>query len=188
VTLTFTLLMDGAATGGAYSLAAALSYENALGETENENELIGLLALTRPQLQISLTKPLSDSVLVGQTFDIPVEVINIGRQRVDVSTIEIVSDDLKLTKNSLYVGPLDSSISGGLTAKATAQTEGPATFTIVIHYRDELNQMQTIEQSMTLNVQATNTLTPSQPQTASAPPTANGGLWQAILRFFGLGG
>lgn len=188
VALTYTLLMDGAATGGAYSLKVALSYENALGEAETESELIGLLALTRPQLQISLAKPLSDSVGVGQTFDIPVEVINIGRQRVDVSTIEIVSDDLALTKNSLYVGPLDSSISGGLTAKATAQAEGQATFKILIHYRDELNQMQTIEQAMTVNVQATSTLTPAQSQPTATSPETNGGLWQAILRFFGLGG
>lgn len=187
VTFTYTLLMDGAATGGAYSLKAALSYENALGEPKSESELIGLLSLTRPQLQISLTKPLSDSVPVGQNFDIPVEVINIGRQRVDVSTIEIVSDDLTLTKNSLYVGPLDSSISGGLTAKATAQAEGPATFTIVVHYRDELNQMQTIEQTMTVGVQAASTLTPSQPQSTAAPQST-GGVWQALLLFFGLGG
>lgn len=187
VTLTYKLMMDGAATGGAYSLKVALSYENALGEAETESELIGLLTLTRPQLQITLTKPLSDSVAVGQTFDIPVEVINIGRQRVDVSTIEVVSDDLRLTKNSLYIGPLDSSISGGLTAKATAQAEGQATFTIIIHYRDELNQMQTIEQTMTINVQAANALIPAQNQ-SPASPQASGGVWQAILRFFGLGG
>jgi hypothetical protein len=186
VTFTYTLLMDGAATGGAYSLKAALSYENALGEANSESELIGLLALTRPQLQINLTKPLSDSVMVGQNFDIPVEVINIGRQRVDVSTVEIVSDDLALTKNSLYVGPLDSSISGGLTAKAVAQAEGAAVFRIVVHYRDELNRMQTLEQEMTVNVEATSSLSPSQP-TTTAPPES-GGPWQAILRFFGLGG
>jgi hypothetical protein len=182
-TFTQTLLMDGAASGGAYSLTVSLAYENALGEAKTENEQIGLLAPARPQLKIGLTKPLSDSVAAGQTFDLAVELINIGRQKLDVSTVEITSDDLKLTKNSLYIGPLDPSISGALTAKATATKAGPARFKVIVHYRDDLNQMQTIEQEMAVEVHAANPLAPQ-----STAPAQSGGLWQAILQFFGLGG
>ena len=124
---------------------------------------------------------------MGVTFDIAVELINIGRQRLDVSTVEIVSDDLDLTKNSLYVGPLDSSIPGGLTATATPRTAGTATFTVVIHYRDELNQPQTIEQAYTVEVQAAG-LAPTGAEAQQSAAPNSGGFWQFVRQLFGLGG
>lgn len=181
------LLMDGAAEGGAYPLNVGLSYANSLGEPLTETELIGLLTLARPQLQIDLSKPLPDPATVGQTFDIAVDIINLGRQRLEVTTVEVVSDDLALTKNSLYVGPLDPSISGGLTAKATAQAAGTAAFRVIIHYRDELNRLQTVEQSYEVEVAA------ALPGAGLAPDEATqgantSGWWAVVLQFFGLGG
>jgi hypothetical protein len=181
-----TLLMDGAAAGGAYPLTVELSYENARGDDYTESEAIGLLSLARPQVQFDLTKALPSPARVGETFDIAVEIVNIGRQRLDVSTVEVRSDDLALTRSSLYVGPLDASISGGLTAKATPQAGGTTRFTVVVHYRDELNRMQTLEQNYSVEVEAANSLlAPQTPaQTASAP----GGLWGWVRQFLGLGG
>jgi len=187
ITLTQTLLMDGAAAGGAYALDIGLSYENALGESKSDSATLGVLALYRPQLQMGLTKAISDGLTVGQTFDIALEVINIGRQRVEVSTVEIVSDDLALTKNSLYVGPLDPSISGALTAKATALKEGTATARIVVHYRDELNRMQTIVKELTFEIVASSGFAPT-PQTTTPPASASSSPWALFLRFLGLGG
>jgi hypothetical protein len=185
-TLSQTLLMDGEAEGGAYPLSVELSYENRLGEEQTETESIGLLTLARPQVQFDLTKPLPEPASVGQTFDIAVEIINVGRQRLEVSTVEVQSEALALTRSRLYVGPLDASISGGLTAKATAETAGPATFRVIVHYRDELNQMQTLEQTYTIEVQPANSLLSPE----AAPQTANAvaGLWQWVMRFLGLGG
>jgi hypothetical protein len=100
----------------------------------------------------------------------------------------VVSDDLALTKNSLYVGPLDPSISGGLTAKATAQAEGEAEFTVIIHYRDELNRMQTVEQTYTVEVAGTTMGTGDGLPEAANPQANSGGFWAMVLRFFGLGG
>jgi hypothetical protein len=185
VTFTQTLLMDGDAEAGAYPLGVDLSYEDALADTKTETETIGLLTLSRPQVQIDLAKPLPAPASVGQTFDIAVELINIGRQRLEVSTVEVLSDDLDLTKNALYVGPLDASISGGLTAKATPKAAGTATFRVIIHYRDELNQLQQIEQTYTVEVQAASLLPAGAETPQSAAPT--GGFWQFVRQLFGLG-
>jgi hypothetical protein len=183
------LLMEGDAAGGAYPLGVTLSYADSLGEALTETEVIGLLALARPQLQIDLTKPLPEPAALGETFDVAVDIINLGRQRLEVTTVEIVSDELALTKNSLYVGPLDPSISGGLTAKATAEAAGTSTFTVIIHYRDELNRMQTVEQTYTVEV--ADTPLGFLDGTNGEPPTpaANaGGWWAVVLQFLGLGG
>jgi hypothetical protein len=186
-TFTTTLLMDGASAGGVYTVPIELSYADSLSVALTETEFVGVLTLSRPQLQIDLTKALPEPLVAGQVFDLPVEIINIGRQRLDVSTVEVQSDDLNLTKNSLYVGPLDPSISGTITAKAVAQHAGTATFRVIVHYRDERNQMQTAQQ--TFSVQVTAGAAPA-PATTSAPATQSqpGGLMALLLRLVGLGG
>lgn len=186
ITLSQRLMLESSASGGTYPLNISLSYENTLGEAETEAELIGVLAITRPQLQIGLSKPVSDGLSVGQTFDIPVEIINVGRQRVDVNTVEIVSADLTLTKSALYVGPLDPSISGALTARATATRAGLATARVIIHYRDELNQMRTVEKELTFEIQASADLAPETETAAQAAVAPD--WWTLVRRFFGLGG
>ena len=183
-TFTQTLLMDGEAEAGAYALAVELSYDDSLAENHAERETIGLLTLARPQVQIDLTKSLPSPAAVGQEFDIALEVINIGRQRLELSTVEISSTSLSLTKNALYVGPLDPSISGGLTANAVAREAGTTTFQVTIHYRDELNQMQTLTFDYQVEVEAASSIAP-QP---TDEPAQAGGFWQAVLRLLGLGG
>jgi hypothetical protein len=165
-----------------------VDYENSLGEALTETETIGLLALAQPRLQFDLTKPLPEPAFAGEAFDIAVEVINIGRDRLEVSTVEVLSDDLALTKNSLYVGPLDASISGGLTAHASASQAGPATFRVVVHYRDELNQMQTVEQTFDLEVQAAQFTPAAAAGPGSATADQPGGFWGIMRRLLGLGG
>ncbi|MEP7356227.1 MAG: hypothetical protein ABI847_03245, partial [Anaerolineales bacterium] len=152
------------------------------------SEIVGLLTLAQPQFQIDLTKPLPAAIHAGDAFDVAVEVVNIGRQRVEVSTVEVLSADLDLTKNALYVGPLDSSISGALTAKATARTAGPAEFRVVVHYRDEMNQWQTVEKTFSAEVAAAS-VQPSSGKPAGSPvPAAAPTWWQVVLRLVGLGG
>src|SRR5207302_6373889 len=123
-TFSTTLLMDGASAGGVFTIPVILGYNNTLAEPLTETEVVGVLTLARPQLQIDLTKALPQPLAAGQSFDLPVEVINIGRQALDVTTVEVQSDDLTVTKSSAYVGPLDPSISGTLTAKAVAVHAG----------------------------------------------------------------
>jgi hypothetical protein len=184
-TFTQTLLMDGEVQAGAYALAVDLSYDDGGGETHLESETIGLLTLSRPQVQIDLTKTLPNPAAVGQEFDIALEIINVGRQRLEVTTVEISSTSLGLTKNALYVGPLDPSISGGLTANAMAREAGTASFQVIIHYRDELNRMQSLAYDYQVSVEAASAFTPLS---ADTPPAQAGGFWQAVRRLLGLGG
>ena len=186
-TFSTTLLMDGASAGGVYTIPVVLSYGDALSEPLTETEVVGVLTLARPQLQIDLTKAVPEPLAAGQSFDLPVEIINIGRQTLDVTTVEVQSDDLSVSKSSAYVGPLDPSISGSLTAKAVAAHAGTATFRVVVHYRDELNRMQSTEQTFTLQVAAG---APPAPATANTPAaqTSQGGWMALLLRLVGLGG
>jgi hypothetical protein len=185
-TFSATLLMDGASAGGVYTIPIELGYADALAEPLTETEVVGVLTLARPQLQIDLTKALPDPLAAGQGVDLPIEVINIGRQTLDISTVEVQSDDLSITKGSAYIGPLDASISGTLTAHAVANKSGAASFRVIVHYRDELNQMQSAEQIFTVQVAAA----APEPVTTNSPtsPSATGGLMSFLLRLVGIGG
>ena len=58
---------------------------------------------------------------------------------------------------------------------------------MVVHYRDELNRRQTLEQTYSVDVEAPSSLLSpetSTPQTASAPA----GLWGWVRQLLGLGG
>jgi hypothetical protein len=182
-----TLLVEGAAQGGVYPLRLALIYENIVGESQSETEIISLVVLTRPQLKISLFEPLAEPLVVSQTFEIPIEVINVGRQAVNVSTVEVVSEDLALTEASLYLGPLDAGTSGSLVPGATASVAGSATATVVVHYLDDLNQEQTVTETLTFTIVPPDANAPDSTDEAGEPSVWER-LWQGILGFFGLGG
>lgn len=149
----FSLLVDGAADGGTYPIEIALTYENVLGEAWSEDETIGLVVVARPSLQIDLFEPLEGPLVVGEPFEIPVEVINIGRQRVEVSTVELASDDLAITSGSLYLGPLDPGTSGTLIAEAVAERAGFANVTVFVHYQDDLNRIEKVGKELTFEVE-----------------------------------
>jgi hypothetical protein len=187
ITLSRTLLVDGAAVGGAYPIKVSLTYENIVGEAQTEMEIISLLVLARPQMQISLFEPVAGPLVVGEEFEIPVEVVNIGRQTVNVSTVEMVSDDLALTEASLYLGPLDAGTSGSLAPKATASQAGTAQAAVVIHYLDDFNQEQTVTHTLTFTIEPSSAAT-DKPAEEEAEPSLLEKIWRGILGFFGLGG
>lgn len=186
--VTFPLIVDGETVPGAYPIQVSLSYQNVLGEDSTDNQVVYLKVRTQPNLQADLIDPLPEILLVGQSFDLPVEVINIGRQSLNVSTVELTSDDLTLTSASIYSGPLDGGTSTSLSATAVAEKAGPARVTVVVHYLDEFNQPQTWTRAFNLSIQ-------EQPSPASQAAD-NGGkstsileaIWKAILAFLGFGG
>lgn len=185
--VTFSLAVDGDATAGLYPIPVSLSFRNVLGEELTDNQVVYLKVRTQPALQAGLIGELPAPLLAGQAFEFPVEVINIGRQPVNVNTIELTSDELTLTNGSIYAGPLDESTSTSLVASAVAEAAGPAEVTLTVHYLDEFNQPQTWTHTFSLTIEE-----------ASAPVLQTTGgeespsffetLWKAILAFLGFGG
>jgi hypothetical protein len=183
----FPLVVDGAAAAGLYPIPVTLAYQNVLGEDLSDNPVVYLKVQNRPALQADLTGELPAPILVGQSFDFPVEVINIGRQSVNVGTIELTSDRLTLTNNSIYAGPLDESTSTSLVATAVADAAGPAEVTLTVHYLDEFNQPQTWTRTFPLTVSEN----PAPAADAGPAPEDSSVLekiWQAIRAFLGFGG
>jgi len=152
VEVTQQLVVDGGADSGAYSLPVALAFDDARDTRHSDSQLISLLVRRRPHLQIGFYRPV-EVATVGVPFELPVEVTNIGRTLVNVSTLEVTSMQLEIQDGSLYLGPLDGGTSGSLEATATAQAGGTADVLVTVHYLDDFEQPQVVTKTLTVEVE-----------------------------------
>jgi hypothetical protein len=182
----FPLVVDGAAAAGIYPIPVSLSFRNIIGEDLSDTQVVYLKVQNRPALQAGLIGELPSPILVGEPFDLSVEVINIGRQPINTNTIELTSSNLTLANASIYAGPLDESTSASLSATATAGKSGPADVLLTVHYLDEFNQPQTWTHTFQLTVEESSAA--AEASEAQNSPSIWEQIWNAILAFLGFGG
>ena len=179
VEVTQRLVADGGADAGAYSLPVTLAFDDARGTRHTDSQLISLLVRRRPHFQIGFYRPVEVAV-VDVPFELPIEVTNIGRTLVNVSTLEVSSAQLEISDGSIYLGPLDGGTSGSLEAMAVAQEGGTAEVLVTAHYLDDFDQPQVVTKTLTVEVE--------EPAEASAEAGEGAqeqeeGFWDKVLRF-----
>jgi hypothetical protein len=152
VEVTQRLVVDGGADPGAYSLPLALAFDDARGTRHSDSQLISLLVRRRPHLQIGFYRPVGMAT-VGVPLELPVEVTNIGRTLVNVSTLEMTSEQLEIQDGSLYLGPLDGGTSGSLEATGVAQEGGTAEVQVAVYYLDDFEQSRVVTKTLTVEVE-----------------------------------
>lgn len=188
VTVSYKLVADGEAKAGLVPIDVSLEYKDAYGVVREETVTISLLVVATPFFQVGLYDEVPDEIRVGDTFDLPVEIINIGRTSLNVSTVEVTSEQLEISDGSLYIGPLDGGTSGSLLATAEALEAGTATVTVTINYLDSFQQPQTVSETMTFDILENDT-----PEEEQGDPNGDGELSfgerivRAFLGFLGLG-
>lgn len=188
LTLSYDLVVDGDAESGVVLIDTTLQYDDGHDVTHTEVETISLQVFGRPHFQVDLFEPLPETILVGDTFELPVEVINIGQGSVNVSIVDVHSEDLRITDGVQYVGPLDGGTSGSVIATAEAIKAGSAVVEVRVHYLDNFQQPQVFTHVLTFEIQQIEEELPegenSQPE---GELTFGQRIWRAILGFLGLG-
>jgi len=177
VEVTQQLVVDGGADPGAYSLPLALAFDDARGTRHSDSQLISLLVRRRPHLQIGFYRPVGMAT-VGVPLELPVEVTNIGRTLVNVSTLEMTSEQLEIQDGSLYLGPLDGGTSGSLEATGVAQEGGTAEVQVAVHYLDDFEQPQVVTKTFTVEVEEPVVV----PESADEEDEEKQGFWDKLLR------
>jgi hypothetical protein len=147
------LLVDGDAESGLVPVDVSLTYDSIYGIEETETFTISLRVVAAPHFTIDFYEALPDPITVGDTFDLPVEVINIGENSVNVSTVVVESDILQIADGSLYLGQLDGGTSGTFSPQAEAMQAGTATVVITVNYLDDFQQPQVLTERLTLEVE-----------------------------------
>ncbi|MGD2104168.1 MAG: IPT/TIG domain-containing protein [Anaerolineae bacterium] len=173
------LVVDGSAESGSYSLPVQLALDDPRDTRHTDSQLISLMVRRRPHLQIGFYRTVGKPT-VGEPFAIPVEVANIGRTTVNISTLELSSEELEIQDGSLYLGPLDGGTAGSLEATGIARQGGPADVVVSVHYLDDFEELQVV--TKTLAVEVEQPLTPTlEPE--SRPNERNIGLLRTVWRF-----
>ena len=183
------MIVDGRARSGIYSLEVTFSYQDEEGVNYTAGELVSLLVIRQPHLQIRLYQPITE-VIAGEVFALPIEVINIGQETANLSTIELRSLDLEIHNGATYLGPLDPGTSGLLEAQAMAYQGGEAIAQVIVHYLDDFGHQQQVIQELRLQVRAPPTPVPTPASaTAAEAPTPGPGpggelsLMDKVVRF-----
>jgi hypothetical protein len=179
VEVTQQLVVDGGADAGAYSLPVALAFDDVRGTRHTDSQLISLLVRRRPHFKIGFYRPVG-SHLVDVPFDLPVEVTNIGRALVNVSTLEVTSEQLEISEGSLYLGPLDGGTSGSLEPMAVARQGGTAEVVVSVHYLDDFEQPQVVTETLTVEIEEP---LDAAPEAEQSPEEQEEGFWGKVLRF-----
>jgi hypothetical protein len=173
------LAVDGSADPGAYTLPVALAYDDARGTRRSDTQLISLLVHRRPHFQIGFYRPVGTAT-VDVPFELPVEVINIGRTLVNVSTLEVSSAQLEISEGSMYLGPLDGGTSASLEAMAVAHEGGTAEVTVNVYYLDDFEQPQAVTRTLTVEVEKP---PEEEPETERTEEKQEEGFWGGLIRF-----
>jgi hypothetical protein len=169
------MIVDGQARSGVYALDVTFGYQDEDGVDYTAGELISLLVIRQPYLQIELLEPII-GVMAGEFFAIPVEVINVGQETANLNTMELRSLDLEIEDGTTYVGPLDPSTSGLLEAQAVAREGGEAVAQVIINYLDDFGHRQQVVQEIRFEVRPLPTPVPTLTEAEAAEQMRVAGL------------
>src|SRR5690606_21245757 len=201
IDLTYRLAASGSAEDGLVAFNVELTYDDAFGVETTETVNISLAITAVPHFYIGFFEEVPQPVRVGEVIELPIEVINIGENRVNVSTIEVTSDAFAVRNGSIYLGPLDGGTSGTIVPEAEALRPGVAEIVVTVHCLDNVQQPQTLSETITVEVEDTGAGGNSAAREDSSRPARNGSaaaegdgtltfgqrLWRGILGFLGLG-
>jgi hypothetical protein len=145
--------------------------------------VLNLLVNRRPQMQVNFYQSVEVG-RVGEPLTLPVELVNIGRASINVSTMEVSGDGLQVTSGSVFVGVLDGGTTASLDAEVIPQKPGTLPVQIAIHYLDDFNQAQVITHTLAVEVEDNPTPTPLAPGQSPGEAPGETGLLGRIWAFF----
>ncbi len=207
VQIGFDLKVDGSASAGLVPIDVLLTYDNLYSLETSETYSISLQVESTPQFYIYLFEDVPEPIQVGDSFEVPVQIVNIGQNTVNINTVVIKSDILQISDGQIYMGALDSGTSGSVLAQADASQPGTATVVVEINYLDDYQQPQVYTHLFTFEIkdggQPTNPNSgeagvdgPAFGEMGGGGPMSGPGateemtlgqrIWQGILGFFGL--
>ena len=183
------LVLDGTSDSGVYSLPVEISYGSG-SATRTETQVLNLVVQRRPQLQIGFYRDVGTG-MVDQPIDLPLEIVNLGRNLLNVGMVEITSYQMDVQQGSLFMGPLEGGTSGSMDAVGIPSEPGDLDLLVTVSYLDDFNQPQEVTQTITVSVEAM----PEMPDMNSGgeypigdePETPLGVVWRVIRGLLGLG-
>ena len=180
------LIVNGGTKPGAYPIKFSFVYNDDKGASFTDDQVVTLLVVLPPMLDISFYR-IPDPLFAGQPASLPIQIVNLDRNSIILSRMEVTSDGAHLENASALIGYLDPG--GYFTLDPMIFPEGPGLLmvTVKVDYLDDFSQMQSILKQFEFEVGEAPVIEPppdNAPGT-DVPPPASGDetFWEKALRF-----
>jgi hypothetical protein len=167
ITLTQEFIVSGSVDSGIYSLPITLRYTKPDGTTAQDSLRASIVVLVLPNVLITESAPLPETVNMGEPLFISLGIANKGRKQVNFTNVTVTTDNGEVQEGAdVYLGPLrvdDDTAANGLIIPSEV---GTMKVTFTFNYTDDLNQDRTIVEEYEVEVVEP----PPPPDLGSEPP------------------
>ena len=146
------LIVNVSTNPGAYPMKVTFSYLDDKNEVVNDEQVITLLIYSLPNVDVSFYRPL-DPLFVGQTSQLPIQVVNIGKRLSVLGNIKLETDAGTMENGTGLIGSIDAGGYFTIDSMFTPEKSGPVTLNVTIDYTDDFNQVRTLTRTLKLEVQ-----------------------------------
>jgi len=181
------LIVNVTTAPGAYPVKFSFIYSDDKGNRIVDNQVITLLVFRVPQVEMNFYRD-PGMFYAGQMNMLPVQIVNLGRSAVVLGTLKVESSSGMVMNNTSLVGAVDMGGYFTLDASFMPDMPGPVDLTFSVNYTDDFNQLQTLTQTMTVEVMEAIDTGPMDPgmeipmETPTPEPESMGDLILRVLK------
>lgn len=185
------LIVNVSTKPGAYPLKISFTYVDEDNRSFTDDQFITLLVYSVPLVEINFYRD-PGPLMVGQPNQLPIQLVNLGRQSVILGNMKVSAEGADLSNNVILIGTLEAGGFFPLDATIIPYQPGTLDLIITVQYTDDFNQSAEITRTLTVEVVESPAMEPGMetPGGVVGPggpgeyqPPAVETLWQKILRF-----
>lgn len=182
---TQSLIVNSGVKSGAYTLRVTFVYQDDKGVSLTDDQVVTLVVSGRPILDIGFYRPL-DPIFVGMPAPLPLQIMNLDRNSLILSKMEVTAGSAYLENNTAFVGYLDPGGYFTLDPMIIAEHAGPTSIVVRVEYLDDFNHTQSILKEFLIEVGEAPIFEPPPgeipPDVGPEPPVSET-TWQKVIRF-----
>ncbi|MCL4561518.1 MAG: hypothetical protein M1281_13015 [Chloroflexi bacterium] len=180
------LIVNTTTNPGAYPVKFSFDYTDSKGAHYTDDQVITLLVFSLPLVEMNFYRD-PGPFFVGQPGALPIQIVNLSRKATVLGNLKATVQEGEVMNNVTLVGAMDPGGYFTLDAMLVPARSGPLDVDVTVSYTDDFNQLKTISQKLTIEVQeAVIEPVPSgNPGDMPVEPvTAPETLWDKVVRFF----
>jgi len=151
ISTTQDIIVNVTTTPGAYSLKYSFIYSTDDGQRIVENQVITLLIYRMPSIEVGFYQD-PGMMFANQPNNLPLQVVNLGKNSVVLGNMTVNADDASLENNSALVGVVEPGFYFTLDTLFIPTVSGEQEIRVKINYTDDFNQPRVYETSLSVEV------------------------------------
>ncbi len=141
ITLTQEFIVNGTVDSGVYTLPIGLRYRTSDGTAGADNLGASIVVIIQPQVNISTSGPVPETLNQGEPLILNLELANRGRKAVNFTTVtaEVTNGEV-LEGQGAFIGPIQTNDNQNVDLTISTLDLGTMTVRLIFNYTDDLNQ------------------------------------------------